>query len=57
MLLDSYQNHPEAKSLGPNGRPCDFDTRGLLQRAQIVANWLPSISEKNLIVIGKKAKI
>jgi len=48
MLLDSYQNHPEAKSLGPNGRPCDFDTRGLLQRAQIVANWLP-------VYIGKES--
>ena len=28
MLLDSYQNHPEAKSLGPDGNPCEFDTRG-----------------------------
>ena len=41
-LLDSYQNHPEAKSLGPNGEPCEFDTRGLLQRAHIVANWPPT---------------
>jgi hypothetical protein len=39
MLLDSYQNHPEAKSLGPDGNPCNFDTRGLLQRAHIVAKW------------------
>jgi hypothetical protein len=36
MLLDSYQNHPEAKSLGPGSRA--FDTRGLLQRAHIIAN-------------------
>jgi hypothetical protein len=48
MLLDSYQNHPEAKSLGPDGRPCEFDTRGLLQRAHIVANWPP-------IYIGKES--
>jgi hypothetical protein len=48
MLLDSYQNHPEAKSLGPNGAPCEFDTRGLLQRAHIVANWPP-------IYIGKES--
>jgi hypothetical protein len=41
MLLDSYQNHPEAKSLGPDGKPGEFDTRGLLQRAHIVANWPP----------------
>ena len=48
MLLDSYQNHPEAKSLGPDGKPCEFDTRGLLQRAHIVANW-PTIK------IGKES--
>jgi len=57
MLLDSYQNHPEAKSLGPDGKPCEFDTRGLLQRAHIVANCRPSTLEKNPINIGKKAKI
>lgn len=48
MLLDSYQNHPEAKSLGPDGKPCEFDTRGLLQRAHIVANWPP-------VYIGKES--
>jgi hypothetical protein len=48
MLLESYQNHPEAKSLGPDGRPCEFDTRGLLRRAHIVANWPP-------IYIGKES--
>ena len=48
MLLDSYQNHPEAKSLGPNGEACEFDTRGLLQRAHIIANWPP-------IYIGKES--
>jgi hypothetical protein len=48
MLLDSYQNHPEAKSLGPDGKPCEFDTRGLLKRAHIVADWPP-------IYIGKES--
>ena len=48
MLLESYQNHPEAKSLAPDGGPCKFDTRGLLQRAHIVANWPP-------IYIGKES--
>jgi hypothetical protein len=48
MLLDSYQNHPEAKSLGPDGQSCEFDTRGLLQRAHVVANWPP-------IYIGKES--
>jgi len=41
MLLESYQNHPEAKSLGPDGKPCESDTRGLLQRAHVVAEWPP----------------
>ena len=48
MLLESYQHHPEAKSLAPDGKPCEFDTRGLLQRAHIVANWPP-------IYIGKES--
>jgi len=48
MLLESYQNHPEAKSLGPDGKPCEFDTCGLLQRANIIANW-------PLIYIGKES--
>ena len=37
QLAESYQNHPEAKSLGPKGRPCEFDTTGLLQRAHVLA--------------------
>jgi hypothetical protein len=48
MLLDSYQNHPEAKSLGPDGKACDSKTRGLLQRAHIIATWPP-------IYIGKES--
>lgn len=48
MLLDGYQNHPEAKSLGPDGKPCEFDTRGLLKRAHVIANWPP-------IYIGKES--
>ncbi len=48
MLLESYQNHPEAKSLSPNGNPCGPDTRGLLQRSHIVAK-LP------YIYIGKES--
>ena len=48
MLLNAYQNHPEAKSLGPDGNSCDSKTRGLLQRAHIIANWPP-------IYIGKES--
>jgi hypothetical protein len=36
QLAESYQNHPEAKSLGPDGKACEFDTRGLLGRAQVL---------------------
>ena len=48
MLLDSYQNHPEAKSLGPDGNPCTSNTRGLLKRAHVIANWPP-------VYIGKES--
>jgi len=48
MLLDSYQNHPEAKSLGPDGVPCGPETRGLLKRAHIIASWAP-------VYIGKES--
>jgi hypothetical protein len=36
-LLHRYPEHPEAKSLSSDGRPCDGATRGLLQRAHIIA--------------------
>ena len=32
-----YQAHPEAKSLAPDGSPCISETRGLLERAHIIA--------------------
>jgi len=36
-LLIEYQEHPEAKSLAPDGTRCEADTSGLLQRAHIIA--------------------
>jgi hypothetical protein len=36
-LLIQYQEHGEAKSLGPDREPCTADTRGLLQRAHVIA--------------------
>ena len=36
-LLIEYQEHPEAKSLAPDGGPCKAGTSGLLQRAHITA--------------------
>jgi hypothetical protein len=55
MLLDSYQNHPEAKSLGPDGKQCEFDTRGLLRRTSS-RTGRRSTSGRNPTGIGKKAK-
>lgn len=36
-ILRVYLDHPEAKSLAPDGGPCTAETRGLLRRASIVA--------------------
>ena len=36
-LLVQYQQHPEAKSLAPDGTPCQADTMGLLKRAHVIA--------------------
>ena len=36
-LVIQYQQHPEAKSLAPDGTPCTADTQGLLQRAHVIA--------------------
>jgi hypothetical protein len=47
-LTMAHKNHLEAKSLGPEAKPCESNTRGLLQRAHIVANWPP-------IYIGKES--
>ena len=37
-VLGAYKEHPEAKFLGNDGKPCDSLTRGLLRRSRIVAN-------------------
>jgi hypothetical protein len=36
-LFHRYMQHPEAKSLGPDGKPCTPETRGLLGRSHIIA--------------------
>ena len=46
--MDVCEKVVEAKSLGPDGNSCDSKTRGLLQRAHIIANWPP-------IYIGKES--
>ncbi len=45
-LLIQYQEHPEAKSLAPDGAPCAADTKGLLKRAHVVAGELRYISKE-----------
>ena len=36
-ILHQYLYHPECKFAGPDGRPCDAWTRGVLQRRHIIA--------------------
>jgi hypothetical protein len=36
-LLVEYRQHPEAKSLAPDGSPCKAETSGLLKRAHVIA--------------------
>ena len=44
--MEKYIEHPEAKSLGPDGRPCTAETRGLLQRAHITAGRIRYIDKE-----------
>jgi hypothetical protein len=37
QILMQYLNNPESKFLGPSGKPCTPSTRGVLQRAHIIA--------------------
>jgi hypothetical protein len=37
MVFAQYWQHPESKSLGPDGMHCSSDTRGLLQRCPVTA--------------------
>jgi hypothetical protein len=45
-LLIEYQEHPENKSLAPDGTPCEAETRGLLQRAHVVAGDLRYVGKE-----------
>jgi hypothetical protein len=37
ILLSQYIQHPEYKSLAPNGQPCKGDSHGLLKRYPVTA--------------------
>ena len=45
-LLIEYQEHPEAKSLAPDGTSCKADTKGLLKRAHILAGELRYVGKE-----------
>jgi len=45
-LLIEYQEHPESKSLAPDGTPCEAETSGLLQRAHIIAGDLRYVGKE-----------
>lgn len=45
-LVMQYQQHPEAKSLAPDGTPCAADTRGLLQRAHVITGEIRYVGKE-----------
>jgi hypothetical protein len=45
-LLIECREHPEAKSLAPDGSPCEADTSGLLQRAYVTARELRYVGKE-----------
>jgi len=45
-MIADYVRHPEAKSLGPDGKSCAAETRGLLQRAHITAGRIRYIDKE-----------
>jgi len=45
-MIEEYIRHPEAKSLGPDGKLCTAETRGLLHRAHITAGKIRYIDKE-----------
>jgi hypothetical protein len=45
-LLIQYQQHPESKSLAPDGAPCKPETKGLLQRAHVIAGEIRYVGKE-----------
>ena len=45
-MIQDYVRHPEAKSLGPDSKPCTEETRGLLQRAHITAGQIRYVDKE-----------
>src|SRR6266567_8253237 len=56
MLMDSYQNHPEAKSLGSDGSRVLLTRVAYCNALTLLRTGLLSTSERNPTSTGKKAK-
>src|SRR5262249_44903705 len=46
LMFAQYWQHPEFKSLAPDGNPCKGDTRGLLMRCPITASGVRLIGKE-----------
>jgi len=73
ILLRKYLGKAEVKSLAPDGTPCTGTTRGLLQRARIIAGKLvpvgketdrrweqgedPSMIDSDIFIFEKRTKL
>jgi hypothetical protein len=45
-LVIQYEEHPEAKSLAPDGSACKSETKGLLRRAHIIAEEIRYVGKE-----------
>lgn len=45
-LVEQYHQHPESKSLAPDGTPCGPETKGLLRRAHVVAGEIRYVGKE-----------
>ncbi len=45
-LVIQYQQHPESKSLAPDGTPCRAETEGLLKRSRVIAGEIRYIGKE-----------
>jgi hypothetical protein len=56
-LLDSYENYPAAKSLEPDGEPCEFDTRRHVANRHRRKRELEFWSGDNFLAVDSPAKL
>jgi hypothetical protein len=45
-LVIQYQQHPESKSLAPDGTPCRAETEGLLKRSPVIAGEIRYVGKE-----------